>query len=156
MTTVYYPDRDARSPDGRFLLEGRSPHNGTIAHRDGSSAEGEFGITYREHQSGFRYRLLDTSRRGSARVVWERWQDAPENSPHELHASDHGWSVIRTHGTRPKVIAVNPAGRDAVRVRVVGPLDADSDSDSDDDFPSRDQAAARRVRSQTWTARHLQ
>jgi len=156
MTTVYYPNRDARSPDGRFLLEGRSPHNGTIAHRDGTSAEGEFGFTYREHQSGFRYRLLDTFRRGSARVVWERWQDGPENSAHELHASDHGWSVIRTHGMRPEVIAVNPAGQDAVRVRVFGPLDADSDSDSDADSPSRDQAAARRVPIQTWTARHLQ
>jgi hypothetical protein len=32
--------------------------------------------------------------------------------------SDDGWSVLRTHGFRPEVVAVSPAGNDAVRVRI--------------------------------------
>ena len=46
-----------------------------------------------------------------------RWED----SPHELVVSDDGWCVVRTHGFRPEVIAVSPAGKDAVRVRITGP-----------------------------------
>lgn len=36
MTNVAYPDLEERSPNGRFLLEARSPDNGTISDREGS------------------------------------------------------------------------------------------------------------------------
>ncbi len=120
MTAVYYPDCSATSPDGRLLLEARSPHNGTIGRRDdGAPAGDEFPIQFRLHQREFRYQLIDTAAGG--RVVWERWQPQDEDSPHELLVSDDGWSILRTHGFRPEVIAVTPDGRDALRVLVVHP-----------------------------------
>jgi hypothetical protein len=66
MTAIFYPDCKATSDDKRFTLEARSPHNGTIRHRDGRKAsEDEFGFKYRQHQSEFRYRLLDNTRKRS-------------------------------------------------------------------------------------------
>ena len=128
MTAIFYPDRTATSDDGRFTLDARSPHNGTIRHRDGRKpSDDEFGFKYRDHQSEFRYRLLDNSPRGTIdrllhgagpRVVWERWQSKREDSPHELVVSDDGWSVLRTHGFAPEIIAVAPDGTDALRVCV--------------------------------------
>jgi hypothetical protein len=129
MTAIFYPDRTVTSNSRRFTLEARSPHNGTIRHRDGRKvSESEFAFKYREHQSEFRYRLLDNTPRGALnqllrgsgpRVVWERWQGSKEDSPDELVVSEDGWSVIRTHGFHPEVIAVAPDGHDVVRVRVV-------------------------------------
>ena len=61
MTAIYYPDCQATSFNGRFILEVQSPHNGAILRRDGRPpSDDEFGFKYREHQSEFRYRLLDT------------------------------------------------------------------------------------------------
>jgi hypothetical protein len=103
-------------------------------------SENEFGFKYREHQSEFRYQLLDIARprslarlfgREGRRVVWERWQAPREDSPHELVVSDDGWAVIRTHGFRPEVIAVTPDGRDILRVRITGP-----GSEHDDPAPN--------------------
>ena len=34
--------------------------------------------------------------------------------------SDDGWSIVCTHGFMPEIIAVDPAGRDVVRVRLTG------------------------------------
>ncbi|HPF39715.1 MAG TPA: hypothetical protein P5081_02205 [Phycisphaerae bacterium] len=114
MCTVSYPDFDDVSPNGRFLLEARSPHNGTILHRDGSPAtDSEFGYKYAQEQSGFRYRLHDTQ---TGQVLWERWQE--EGSPHEAYVSDQGWCVIRTHGFAPQLFAVNPEGKVALRVLI--------------------------------------
>ena len=131
MTAIYYPDCQATSPNGRFTLEARSPHNGSICHRHGRRpSEDEFGFKYREHQSNFRYQLLDNVLRQppggpfsgcGRRLVWERWQERWEDSPHELVVSEDGWCVLRTHGFRPEVIAVSPAGKDALRVCIAGP-----------------------------------
>jgi hypothetical protein len=57
----------------------------------------------------------------SGRVVWERWQSDREDSPHEVVISDEGWSILRTAGFRPEVIAVSPDGRDAARVHISSP-----------------------------------
>ena len=117
MTAIFYPDCHTISPSGRFTLEARSPHNGTITHRDGRPAsDDEFGFKYREHQNAFRYRLLSAN--GS--VAWERFQGLGEDSPHEVLVSEGIWSIIRTHGFRPEVIAVDPIGRDVMRIRVRG------------------------------------
>jgi len=117
MTAICYPDRAAVSPDGRLTLEARSPHNGTIRRRDGTACtDADFGFHYRQHQSEFRYQLRD----GSGRVLWERWQDDSEDSPHELVVADEGWSVIRTHGFAPEVIAIDPAGKVGPRVGIRG------------------------------------
>jgi hypothetical protein len=35
MTAIYYPDCEATSDNGRYTLEARSPHNGTIPYRGG-------------------------------------------------------------------------------------------------------------------------
>lgn len=135
VTAIHYPDRFAASPGGRYRLEARSPHNGTINHRDGTSAtDAEFGFKYREHQRDFRYRLLDGA---TDAVLWERWQDPGEDSPHELFVSDDGWSILRTHGFRPEVIAVSPAGDDAVRVRVLGPPQFPTHADGQPVAPGR-------------------
>jgi hypothetical protein len=116
MTAISYPDCRASSPNGRFTLEARSPHNGTIPHRNGRPASpDEFPFKYRDHQSEFRYRLL---RGGRSRPVWERWQPATEDSPHEVVVSDDGWAVLRTHGFCPDVIAISPDGREVVRARI--------------------------------------
>src|SRR4051812_1271061 len=98
MTAIYYPDRTATSASGRFTLEARSPHNGTVPHHDGRPAtDEEFGFKYREHQSNFRYRIIEsvpvrlpsTPRPSdNGRVVWERWQGVGEDSPHELVVAD--------------------------------------------------------------------
>ncbi len=62
MTAVAYSDLITRSPDNRYTLAARSPHNGTIAHRDGRQAtDGEYGFRYRQEQSDFRYRLTETA-----------------------------------------------------------------------------------------------
>ncbi len=123
MSPIFYPDCTTTSGNGRFALEARSPHNGTIHHRDGRVAsEDEFAFKYREHQSEFRYRLFDTRPEGevgtSPRLVWERWQNHGEDSPGELVVGDGGWAILRTDGYYPEVIAIDPDGRDAVRVRV--------------------------------------
>jgi hypothetical protein len=153
MTAISYPDPEVVSPDGRFTLEARSPHNGTINHTDDRAPSlEEFEFRYRRHQRSFRYRLLirkDGPRTGEARVVWERWQDKGEDSPHELLVSDDGWSVIRTHGFRPEVIAVDPGGRDAVRVWVLGAGNESEEADVND----ASEAPARRP--ETWRLKHL-
>lgn len=126
MTAIFYPDLDASSTSGRFTLEARSPHNGSIPHRDGQPCRDEFPFKYRQHQSEFRYRLFDNSGDGrlqrlvgrGRRLVWERWQVRDEDSPHQLLVSDDGWSLLRTHGFRPELVAVSPRGADAVRVRI--------------------------------------
>jgi hypothetical protein len=130
MTAIFYPDCSTASDSREFTLEARSPHNGTIRHKDGRKpSDEEFGFKYRQHQSEFRYRLLDNSppsalgrlfRGAGPSVVWERWQADREDSPGELVVSDDGWAVIRTHGFSPDVIAVGPDGKDAVRVRISG------------------------------------
>jgi hypothetical protein len=83
MTAIFYPDCQTTSPGRQFTLEARSPHNGTIPQRNGRKpSPDEFACKYREHQSEFRYRLLDNSRhafrrllsKDRRRVVWERWQ----------------------------------------------------------------------------------
>lgn len=52
-------------------------------------------------------------------MVWERWQEASEPSPHGLYVSDGGWTVIRTHGYgHAWLIAVSPVGHDTIRVGV--------------------------------------
>lgn len=152
MTAIFYSDCEATSPNGRFTLEARSPHNGTIPHRDGKPAsDAEFGFKYREHQSHFRYRLLDNTPRSvikrlvgneSRSVVWERWQPDREDSPHEVVVSDEGWSVIRTHGFSPELIAVGPDGVDTIRVSITS-----DDPESDGSVP-----ASTAVR---WPLQHL-
>jgi hypothetical protein len=128
MTAIFYPDCTATSLNGKFTLEACSPDNGTINHRNGRPpSEDDFGFKYREHQDEFRYRLIDNTRtpllarlfgKGGGSVVWERWQEIGEDSPHELVVSDDGWSILRTHGFRPEVIVVSPSGKDTLRVRI--------------------------------------
>lgn len=114
MTAIGYPDCEALSDNGRFRLEARSPHNGTIPHRNGQMAtDDEYGFKYRDHQDCFRYQLLDVK---SGEVLWERWQGEKEDSPHELAVSDEGWSILRMHGVKPEVLTVSPMGRDVLRV----------------------------------------
>jgi hypothetical protein len=110
MTAIFYPDCMATSLNGMFTLEARSPDNGTINDRNGNPpSEDDFGFKYREHQDEFRYRLIDNTRNpsiggfrgkgnGNGTVIWERWQDKGEDSPHELVVSDDGWSILRTGG----------------------------------------------------------
>lgn len=43
MTAIYYPDLSATSGSGRFTVEPRSPHNGTILGRDGAVPVDAFG-----------------------------------------------------------------------------------------------------------------
>ncbi len=150
MTAIFYPDCHAASPSGRFTLEARSPHNGTIPYRDGRSpSERDFAFKYRQHQREFRYRLLDHAS-GSAepRVVWERWQGQGEDSPHELLVSDDGWSILRTHGFNPEVIAVSPAGRDTLQVQV---LKAGHTPEEDEE----EEREPREGRREVWHAEHL-
>ena len=130
MTAIMYPDCEATSANGEFTLEARSPHNGTIDHRDGTRpSEDEFAFKYRQHQGEFRYRLRlnsdgDLASRSSPDrdecILWERWQGKGEDSPQQLLVSDDGWSILRTHGFRPEVIAVSPDGKDSIRVRISG------------------------------------
>ncbi|MDY7226670.1 hypothetical protein [Hyalangium rubrum] len=95
MTDSYDQDCEATSPNGRFTLEARA-------------------------QRTSRYRLLDNlgGAGSSPSVVWERWQSEGEDGPHEVLVSDEGWSILRTHGYNPEVIAVSPAGHEVVRVLV--------------------------------------
>jgi hypothetical protein len=127
MTAIFHPDCRAVSRNGAFILEALSPHNGTVNHRDGGRAtDDEFGSKYHEHQSHFRYQLLHA---GSGKVLWERWQPKNEDSSHEVIVSDGGWSILRTHGFRPEVIAISPTGTDAIRSIVTGfrPLAGDAE-----------------------------
>ncbi|MFO0798338.1 MAG: hypothetical protein U0804_12745 [Gemmataceae bacterium] len=127
MTAVFYPDRTATSDGGRYTLEACSPDNGTIPYRDGPKpTDGTMPRRQGPFQRGFRYQLLDNrptepAPDGGRRVVWERWQNNGEHSPHELVVSEEGWAVIRTHGSfiSPEVIVVAPDGHDLARVLVV-------------------------------------
>jgi hypothetical protein len=148
VTAIFYPDRLATSPDGRFTLDARSPHNGTIDYPDGTpAADDEFPFRYREHQRDFRYRLLESA---TGSVLWERWQYAREDSSHDLLVSDDGWSILRTHGFMPELIAVSPSGDDAMRVRLMGPDDSPSYSETQPVAPGRPEAPSYR-----WHLRHL-
>jgi hypothetical protein len=134
-SAISYPDCEATSPNGKYTLEARCPHNGTINLRDGRPpSEYEFAFKYREHQSEFRDRLIDKSRtsllarlfgKDSGSVLWEKWQKRGENSPAGLVVSDDGWSILRTHGFNPELIAVSPEGKDVIQVRIAGPKDED-------------------------------
>lgn len=144
MTAIFYPDCEVASANGRFVLEARSPHNGTINYRNGKPpSEDEFPFKYREHQSGFRYRLFGRHRTSFLRrlvganqaVVWERWQEKTEDSPGELVVSDEGWSILRTHGFHPEVIVVSPEGADVLRVYISGPEES-SDETEEEAAPS--------------------
>ncbi|NPC68573.1 hypothetical protein HPP05_02285 [Corallococcus exiguus] len=122
MTTISYADLRATSPGGRFVLTAQSPDNATTSHRSGlppSGSELPFGRPV--FQESFYYQLLEHVPGGvEPRVVWERWQKDGELSPHEVLVSDGGWSVIRTHGFDPEVIAVSPSGQDVLRVCIPG------------------------------------
>lgn len=127
MTAIAYPDCDAKSDNDRYSLEARSPDNGTIRCRNGRKVPREESRRrFQMFQREFRFRLLDqgTGRRFTnvfrgPRVVWERWQPDREDSPVELVVSDDGWSIIRTHGFDPGLVAVAPDGRDVLRVRII-------------------------------------
>jgi hypothetical protein len=108
MTAIYYPNLVARSPNGAYQLEARSPDN------EGSRS-GE--RRNRSFQRDFLFRLRDLSR---GRVVWERRQSHDEQSPGEVVVGNDGWSIIRTHGFSNEVIAVDPCGEDAMRIGIVG------------------------------------
>ncbi|AFE03792.1 hypothetical protein COCOR_00936 [Corallococcus coralloides DSM 2259] len=101
------------------MLTARSPDNATVSHQSGLPPEMPFGRPV--FQKSFHYQLLEHVP-GSVepRVVWERWQKDGELSPHEVLVSDGGWSVIRTHGFDPEVIAVSPSGQDVLRVCIPG------------------------------------
>lgn len=119
MTAIFYSDLEVRSANEALTFEARSPHNGTINHKDGRSpSDSEYGFKYRCHQSDFRYRLIDNSAK-QQRVLWERWQPQGEDSPHQLLVSDEAWCVIRTHGFRPEIITVSPEGNDTACVKLV-------------------------------------
>ncbi len=158
MTSIFYPDCEAVSPNGSFILEARSPHNGTINHQDGRApSEDEFPFKYREHQRCFRYRLLAATNTSlisaefgeeTDHVIWERWQERGEDSPHELVVSDEGWSVIRTHGSTPELIVVSLDGQEIIRVKICGPEEEDSDK------PTEPKSGRENV--PVWAAKHLQ
>lgn len=161
MTSIFYPDCEAASPNGKFTLEARSPHNGTINHQDGRApSEDEFGFKYREHQRNFRYRLLVTPSTALipgnlgeelGAVIWERWQERFEDSPRELVVSDEGWSVIRTHGFRPELIAVALDGQEVIRVKIGGPKDG-----TEGDKEEETELNATQGNVQIWCAEHIQ
>ena len=115
MTAIFFPDCEATSNSGRFRIEARSPHNGTILRRNGTKPKDAFEFKYRQHQTEFRYRLLD-DQLSDVGIAWERFQTGKEDSPHELVVSDDGWTIIRTHGFKPELIAVGLNGRDVLRV----------------------------------------
>ncbi len=161
MTAIFYPDCEAASADGQFVLEARSPHNGTINHRNGKPpSEDEFPFEYRQHQSQFRYRLLNTHRKSilatrenaDTSVVWERWQNNSEDSPHELVVSDEGWSILRTHGFNPELIVVSPKGQDVLRVSIAGPTESDENASEEEGSLTKHDGLRREI----WHADHFQ
>jgi hypothetical protein len=136
MTAVSYPDLVTTSENGRFCLKANSPHNETIERRDGTTpSEDEYSFKYGVHQREFRYRLLDDR----DRILWERWQGVEEDSPGELLVSDQGWSILRTHGFNPEIIAVSPDGSGSIRVKIIR-------EDSSTPIP---------IDSSVWRLRHL-
>lgn len=117
MTAIRYPDCRENSASGRYTVEARSPHNGEITRPDGTVPSDDYAFKYRDHQSAFRYRLIDNEAEPPG-VVWERFQADREDSPHEILVSDDGWTIIRTHGFSPELIAVGIDGRDVLRIRL--------------------------------------
>jgi hypothetical protein len=133
MTDINYPDCSAVSSNGLFLLEARSPDNGSIKMRDGSASDHPLGCSFQRH---FRYRLMcrsspraDADASAVDTIIWERWQEGREGSPHELVVADDGWSAIRTHGFDPAVILLRPDGSALLRVRVTAAGDAEGPDD---------------------------
>jgi hypothetical protein len=68
--------------------------------------------------------------------------------------SDEGWSILRTHGFKPELLAVSPEGKDVIRVRIGGPKDEDAQEEDADEA----EAERRPQRGNTclWRAAHLQ
>lgn len=162
MTVILYADCEATSPNGKYTLEARSPHNGTINHRDGRTpSDDELPFKYRQHQSDFRYQLVETtsnsldsclSRKGGGSVLWERWQEQGEDSPHEVVVSDEGWSILRTHGFSPELIAVSPEGKDVIRVKIGGPEDVEEEEEGEEATDRKPHHGNTHL----WRAAHLQ
>ena len=113
MTQINYLDCFATSPLGQFRFEARSPDNGTIEARDDRrlSPYPQSREAFGGFQSSFRYQLIENA---TDRVVWERRQGRRQESPGEVVVSDEGWTVTRTHGFAPTVVARMPIGRVAV------------------------------------------
>ena len=126
MTAVFYPDCDAESPNQQWKATAVSPHNGSIPSRDGSIPTSDFGYIYKQHQSNFRYQLMDSA----GRIKWERWQSANEDSVAELLLADDGTLIIRTHGCNPELIAIRHDGQETIRVRVTGTFSGGAETDS--------------------------
>jgi len=52
MTAISYRDCEATSPGGRFTLEARSPHNGSIPYRNGRwPSEDEFELSIPDEEA---------------------------------------------------------------------------------------------------------
>lgn len=158
MTAIAYPDCWAVSPNGRLRLEARSPYNGTITGRNRKSiGKEDFRLRYRVHQDEFRYQLIETARGSTtdvAAVIWERWQEKGEDSPHEVVVSDAGWSIVRTHGFEPELIALSPYGEEILRVSILGPRFEDSEEEVRRERQRETDLEKRGQR--FWRAAHLQ
>lgn len=110
MTAIYYPDLVAWSPRRSLRFEASSPDN-----RAGRRPEGLSELWGGAFQKGFEFSLHDDS---TGAVRWRVPQrDVAEDSPHELHVSDGGWCVVRTHGWGSAgLVTISPAGRVVQRV----------------------------------------
>ncbi len=120
-TNRYFPDLEARSPDGRFRVEARSPDNAKSS--DGAGVPRQILF-----QGNFVYRLFDKSQE---REIWSRKQpmqseglSPKEGPPAAVYVSNNGWVVIRTEdlGTRCELVAVTPTGQDKLRVDILKEL----------------------------------
>ena len=92
-TDVYFSDGKAVSKNGRFTVEGKSPHNA--------------GPRSRPFARNFTYTLFDAE---TSKTIWTRKQAKNEASCVGLFVNDDGWVVIRT-GTYDTLICVDPKGK---------------------------------------------
>lgn len=109
MTMIAYPDIVRFSPNRNFRLEARSPDNDPTGNpqrpvRDTGAKRGWGGF-----QDQFQYTLY---RHETNAVIWTRFQDEKEASPHDVFVSDDGWCVLRTHHTfHAGLTIVSPCGK---------------------------------------------
>jgi hypothetical protein len=118
VTTVFYPDCKATSPNCAYTITAKSPFNGEVLDRVGNDPRRPEDMQWPCHQRDFRYQLVDQDNN----ILWERWQPTGEESPAELLVSNDGIVVVRTHGCNPEIIVLFTDG-ELARIAILAERD---------------------------------
>jgi hypothetical protein len=120
-TDRFFHDLEVESPNGRYVLEAKSPDNKGGKWRVSFQADFAYRMTDREEDRDLWYRIQPAKGEGRS--------DITEGPPVAIYVSDQGWAVIRTAdvwGKPIELIAMSPDGVEKIRVSPFRALEAKS------------------------------